>query len=172
MANGMPLSAIVGRRDIMMEMENIFFSGTFGGELLSLASANYVIDKVLRGEVISQLSSIGDKLGKQVEEIAIANDLSNTLALSGHDSWKFLNWTGTNGYTSNEIKTFFMQEMFDTGILILSTHNVSLAHKQKELKEIIKGYEIVLGKMKKVIRSGQLRENLRVSPLDPLFKVR
>jgi len=32
MANGMPLSAIVGRSEIMKEMENVFFSGTFGGE--------------------------------------------------------------------------------------------------------------------------------------------
>ena len=35
-ANGFPLSAVVGRREIMMEMENVFLSGTFGGELLSL----------------------------------------------------------------------------------------------------------------------------------------
>ena len=34
-ANGYPLSAIVGKKEIMKEIENIFFSGTFGGELLS-----------------------------------------------------------------------------------------------------------------------------------------
>ena len=42
-ANGYPLSAIVGKREIMKEIENIFFSGTFGGELLSLAAAKTVI---------------------------------------------------------------------------------------------------------------------------------
>ncbi|MDD2859397.1 MAG: aminotransferase class III-fold pyridoxal phosphate-dependent enzyme, partial [Candidatus Nanopelagicales bacterium] len=31
LANGFPLSAIVGRRDLMMLMESIFFSGTYGG---------------------------------------------------------------------------------------------------------------------------------------------
>lgn len=172
MANGMPLSAIVGRRDIMMEMENIFFSGTFGGELLSLAAANYVIDRVIRGEVISQLSSIGFSLAKQVQELININGLEKTLSLSGHDSWKFLNWTNTNGYTQNEIKTYFMQEMFDAGVLVLSTHNVSLAHKPKELDKIVKAYETTFGKMQLVIQSQSLRENLRVRPLEPLFKVR
>ena len=48
MANGFPLSAVVGRRDIMMEMEQIFFSGTFGGELLSLASAKYTLSSMVK----------------------------------------------------------------------------------------------------------------------------
>ena len=32
MANGYPISAVVGRKDIMMLMQDIFFSGTFAGE--------------------------------------------------------------------------------------------------------------------------------------------
>lgn len=44
-ANGFPLSAVVGRREIMKEMENVFISGTFGGELLSLTAAKYVLQK-------------------------------------------------------------------------------------------------------------------------------
>src|SRR5262249_3849239 len=39
MANGMPISALVGRASIMKKMEDIFFSTTFGGETLSLAAA-------------------------------------------------------------------------------------------------------------------------------------
>ena len=31
-ANGFPLSAVCGRRDVMMEMEEMFFSFTMGGE--------------------------------------------------------------------------------------------------------------------------------------------
>ena len=40
LANGFPLSAVAGRKDIMMEMEHVFFSFTMGGETLSLAAAN------------------------------------------------------------------------------------------------------------------------------------
>src|SRR5262249_58669420 len=46
MGNGMPISAIVGRADLMAEMEHIFFSSTFGGEALSLAAALATVQKM------------------------------------------------------------------------------------------------------------------------------
>ena len=171
-ANGMPLSVIVGRREIMMEMENVFFSGTFGGELLSLAAANHVIDRVQAGEVVEQLGSIGRTLSTRVEEIIKANNLDETLSLSGHDTWRFLNWRESNGYSLSEIKTYFMQEMFNAGVLVLASHNVNLGHKKGEIDKIANGYEIALRNLGKVVEAGNLRENLRVKPLEPLFKVR
>ena len=44
MANGYPLSAVMGTNDIMQKVEEIFFSGTFGGETLSLAAANAAVN--------------------------------------------------------------------------------------------------------------------------------
>ena len=44
-ANGFPLAAVVGKKEIMLEMEKVFISGTFGGELLSLAAAKVVLQK-------------------------------------------------------------------------------------------------------------------------------
>ena len=51
-ANGFPLSAVCGRRDVMMEMEEVFFSFTMGGEAMSLAAAKATIAKLLREPVI------------------------------------------------------------------------------------------------------------------------
>jgi len=38
MANGLPLAAVVGRRELMREFEEIFVSSTFGGDTLALAA--------------------------------------------------------------------------------------------------------------------------------------
>ena len=65
-----------------------------------------------------------------------------------------------------------MQEMFRSGILILSTHNVTLAHNKKVQRVIISKYEKVLTLMKKAVSEGNLRDKLEVIPLKPLFKVR
>ena len=46
LANGFPLSAVVGRVELMRLMEDIFFSFTMGGETLSLAAAIATMDKV------------------------------------------------------------------------------------------------------------------------------
>ena len=58
MGNGMPISAIVGRADIMSVMKDIFYSGTFGGETLSLAASIATINKMKSHNVIDHLWKI------------------------------------------------------------------------------------------------------------------
>ena len=171
-ANGFPLSAIVGKREIMKEMEDIFFSGTFGGELLSLAAAKVVLEKHKKQDVSSKLASIGNELMVKVEEIIRDCRLEKVLNLSGHPTWIFLNWTATEEYSVEELKTFFMQEMFQRGVLILNTHNVSLAFGKKDFKVILNAYSATLQAISQAIEQGNLRERLLVKPLVPLFKVR
>ena len=65
MGNGMPISAVVGRADIMRIMEDIFYSGTFGGEALSLAAAIATIDKIERENVTERLWQVGGDLKKR-----------------------------------------------------------------------------------------------------------
>lgn len=172
LANGFPLSALVGRRDVMMEMEEIFFSGTFGGELLSLAAARTVLQRQMKEDVCGELSSHGLELSDQTERIIAENGLEDVLKISGHPSWRFLNWKATGKYSVDEIKTFFMQETFKRGVLVLSTHNITLAHTPKVTRKVSAIYREVLGDLNRVIESEALREKLTVQPLKPLFKVR
>ena len=171
-ANGFPLSAIVGRRDIMMEMEEIFFSGTFGGELLSLAAAREVLTRHLSQDICATLADIGGELTIATQSIIKHHSLEDVIKLSGHESWTFLNWSSSNEFSGEEIKTLFAQEMFKRGILILSTHNVTLAHNLKQREKIIEVYSKVAGLLSDAISSGNLRELLEVEPLKPLFRVR
>ena len=172
MANGFPISAVVGKAEIMQEMQNIFFSGTFGGELLSLAAANYVMKKIQSGNVIKELETIGDLIATQLENLIREKDLLDVLQLSGHGSWKFLNWSSSRELNQNELKTYFMQEIFEAGVLVLGTHNISLAHGPKEQRLIIDAYDRVLTRLSRNLNTGELRKMLKVQPLEPLFKVR
>ena len=172
MANGMPLSAVVGKRDIMIEMENIFFSGTFGGELLSLAAANYVIDKFVIENIPAKLNSIGVELTLKIENLISELKLNSTLSLSGHNSWKFLNWKDSFGESSLTIKTFFMQEMFATGVLVLGTHNLNASFRKRQTQEILDSYSSVLGRISQKLISGNLAASNKVKNLEPIFKVR
>ncbi len=171
-ANGFPLSAVVGRREIMKEMEHVFISGTFGGELLSLAAARYVLKKHQKNEICGDLVNKGNVLNELTNELIDSFGLSNVVSLSGHPTWKFLRWNGLGEYSAAEIKTFFMQEIFQEGVLVLNSHNISQAHDKKIIVKIIDAYSKVFGKIEKAISQGSLREELHVSPLEPLFKVR
>ena len=172
MANGFPLSAVVGRREIMMEMEEIFFSGTFGGELLSLAAAKEVLTRYVKEDVCEKLEINGSAIFKEVNSIITENKLETVLKLSGHPSWNFLSWSATADNTDLELKTFFMQEMFKIGILILGTRNISVAHDSKAREKITDSYSKVLKSIRNALENGSLKSQLEVVPLQPLFKVR
>ena len=172
LANGFPLSALAGKREVMMEMEEIFFSGTFGGELLSLAAAKVVLQRQLREDMCGELRANGQDLSDQTEQAIAENRLEAVLKISGHPSWRFLNWTATQNYSVDEIKTFFMQEIFKRGVLVLSTHNITLAHTPKINSAIAAAYNEVFSELNRVLKSQTLREELTVEPLKPLFKVR
>ncbi len=171
-ANGMPLSAIVGSREIMLEMEEIFFSGTFGGELLSLAAAKYVLSKVENTELIEKLSQVGDQISKGINELIEQTGLQEILKISGHPSWTFLNWSPSAEYSVDQIKTLFLQEMFEQNILILNSHNVSYSMTEGDVRKLLKAYKRTLQTISDSLARKDLQKRLKVEPLTPLFKLR
>lgn len=172
MANGFPLSAVVGRRDVMIEMEEIFFSGTFGGELLSLAAAKSVLERQANGGICEELHKLGAQLAERVVLAASENDLQNIVTLSGHPSWKFINWTATANYTIDALKTYFMQQAFQRGLLVLSTHNITTAFTESVIDKTSSIYYEVFEDMNDAIKNESLTQKLKVKPLKPLFRVR
>jgi len=172
LANGFPLSAVVGKREIMSEMSEIFFSGTFGGELLSLAAANEVLRMYQKEDIIGQLTASGDLLSELTNDEIVNHGLQKVLSLSGHSTWKFLNWSDHESATALEIKTYFMQECFKQGILVIGTHNVTTKHTKKIVKEIASAYSKIFSKVAINLKRNKLRDSLEVEPVVPIFKVR
>jgi len=68
MGNGMPIAALVGKRNLMKHMDKVFFSGTFGGESLSLIASLTVIEKIKSHAVINYLWKYGNILRKEVNK--------------------------------------------------------------------------------------------------------
>jgi len=172
LANGYPVSAIAGRGDVMKLMEEVFFSFTFGGETLSLAAALATMKKLQAKPVIETMTDTGRKVVSGVRERIAAAGLNETLSLTGHPTWSFLNFRDTGPYTQWQLKTLFMQEMLARGILILSTHNISYAHGEAEVAKLLKAYDEVLGILGESLRTSTLEKKLRCDTLVPLFKVR
>jgi len=172
LANGFPISAIVGKKEIMKGMEEIFFSGTFGGELVSLSAANYVLDLHKENLVVPKLIEIGSNLKKVTNDSIIRNKLEDVFNLSGHDTWKFININATEVFSAVELKTYFMQEIFKRGLLTTGTHNVTLSHKKRVINKISNIYDEVFSKIRDGIFKESISKDLMVAPLVPLFRVR
>ena len=172
MANGHPLSAVVGNRSIMQLMEKIFFSSTFGGETLSLAAAKAVLLKCNKESVHKNIEEKGQRIIEGVKNIIQENDMGGYFDITGHPSWSFLRIKSYAKYNNFEILTLFLQEIFKRGILSLGTHNISYAHSSKDIEKLLEVYKIVFPIIAEAIRSEKLNQLLKAKPLEPIFKVR
>ena len=150
----------------------IFFSGTFGGEAVSLAAAKQVLTMVRDCEVLEKINDTGEKIISGVEKIILDNGLDKIVSISGHPSWSFITIKGRDDAETMLIKTLFLQEMFDHGILILFTHNISYSHSQADVDYLLNAYTQVIGKIKTALENDTLSDAVKCEPLEVLFKVR
>lgn len=172
LANGYPVSAVAGRRDVMKLMEEIFFSFTFGGEALSLAAAKATLTKLKSEPVVATLKARGLAIIAGIRSIINDERLEDLFSVSGHPSWSFLNLRDARGASAFETKTLLMQELHQRGILSLGTHNLSYAHSEADIEALLAVYAEVLPLIGRTLDDGTLRQVLRCEPLLPLFKLR
>jgi glutamate-1-semialdehyde aminotransferase len=172
MGNGMPISAIVGRDDIMNEMEEIFFSGTFGGETLSLAASLATVEKMQKSSVIDHLWSYGKILSDSIEQLIFRHDLRAVIKLCGYAPWKIVQFSDHENASAFEIKTLFIQEMIKRGILINGSLNINFAHSDLEKYKILRAVEEAFFIISDCLKREQLNRYLKSPVIKPLFKVR
>jgi glutamate-1-semialdehyde aminotransferase len=172
LSNGYPLSAVVGRSDLMKLFEEIFFSSTAGGETLSLAAALSTITKCKNEPVIETLKNRGARLIDGVNELLRQFEITHIFEISGHPSWSFLKINDSGGFSESEIRTLFMQETLARGIIMLGTHDICYAHSEEDIEGLIQVYREVFPIIGEAVAENNLLEKLRCDPLKPLFEVR
>lgn len=171
-ANGFPLSAICGRRDVMQEMEEVFFSFTMGGETLSLAAAKATIGKLRREPVIATMKQRGSRILSEVAKLIDKHDIGHFTSVSGHPTWSFLLFRDIVGTNAFEIKTLWMQEIMERGLLSFGTHNLSYAHSEADVDALVAAYEAIFPILRRAVDHRAVRQYLKCEPLEPLFRVR
>ena len=172
LANGYPLSALVGNDLYMEKVEHIFFSGTFGGESLSLSAAKAVINKLESHNVLDSIFKAGEALLNHIRSSIQKYDLGDYLSVSGHPSWSFLHFHGSDNFTLWDLKTLYLQEMFKRGIFTIGVHNLSYAHSMSDILTFSNEFDSVCSLLSSCIKQNSICKSLQCSPLQPLFKVR
>lgn len=172
MGNGFPIAAVVGRADIMREMEDIFFSFTFGGEGVSLAASIATLEKMEREPVIETLWRTGQHLIDRTNALIADFRLGQTMKVVGKPCWSLLQIADSGKYTSWQLKTLFLQEVLNQGVLTGGAHNMCYSHTSADLIQIEAAYRIAFSKLRAVIDGSPLDANLRCPAIQPIFKVR
>lgn len=172
LANGFPVSALAGRAEIMKLMEEVFFSFTFGGELLSLAAAKATLAKVKREPVIEKLAALGGRILDRLPPLIAEHGLDHVFAVKGHPSWTFLTIADADGAGGYKVKTLLMQELHERGFLSVGTHNLNYAHEETDIDALLAAYAEIFPMIAEGLRHDSLDGMIRGKTLIPLFKVR
>lgn len=172
LANGYPLSAVAGPRELMRSFEDVFFSGTFGGETLSLAAADATLDRIEQDDVPGHLAELGRRLQAGLGNLLADGAVGSIFAIGGHPSWTFLRIRESVGAASAAVRTLLLQELFAHGVLCLGSHNLSAAHGPADVDRLLDVYATLLPRVARAVHDERLAEWLHVEPLQPVFRVR
>lgn len=144
MANGFPLAALCGKAELMRLYEDVFISGTFGGELLSLAAGLATVRKMRREPVIAHLWAQGRRLqdgfNVMAKELGIAERMS-CVGLPPHTVIPFKDAEGEPWW---ELKSLFQQECVRRGVLFMATHNPCWALSHADVEATLRAYAAAL----------------------------
>jgi len=138
MANGMPISAVCGRADIMKLFNDIFFSGTFNGEALSLAACKATIEELQTTNAIPRIWKYGNALLEGIERSINANGLNGVVKTMGVGTRSIMTFPHTDDHEMLVRRTYFMQECVKRGLLYFCLHMPSAAHGDAELAFTLK----------------------------------
>jgi len=172
MANGMPISALVGKKQYMKVVEDIFYSFTSGGENLSIAAAIATIKEIGKKNVLDYIWKLGKKLQDGTNALAEKHGLGEIVHVIGKPCWQIVKIKGNEKYSDMEIKTYIQQEILEQGVLWYGSHNMSFAHKESDIKKLLSVYDKVFKKTADLLKNGKLKEAIRGGLISTVFKVR
>ncbi len=172
MANGMPISAVVGRRDIMAKMEDVFFSGTFGGETLSLAAAIATIDKLHAEKAAARLWRRGAALIEASNRVFAGHGLAAFIRFGGDAWWPRLH-TIDPPVEASLLTSLLRQEFVAAGLLLASSYNLCLPHDNEVVAaETLAALDQAAGRVREHLEAPDPYQRLRGAPVKHTFSVR
>ena len=145
-ANGFPISAIVGKKDIMNKSQDTFISSTMWTEKIGFVAGiktlRYMKEKKIQNQII--------KKGKFIQKIWHENAkiFNLKINISGQDSMPYLSFDYKNNL---EISTYFTQEMLKKKFLASNLVSISSAHSLEIMKKYKKACLITFKKISAIL---------------------
>jgi len=151
LANGFSVSALAGRRDLMMlgsranDSDDVFLlSTTHGAETPGLAAAIATIDTYCGEPVIEHLYRQGERLADGLRAAATRHGLAEHVFPVGFPCNLLFATRGPDGGPSQEFRTLFLQELARRGVLGPSLV-VSYSHTDADVDATLEALDGALG---------------------------
>lgn len=177
MANGFPLSALAGRRDVMRlggfadDADRVFLlSQTYGAQPWVLSAMLAVVDTYQEEQIAARLHAIGADLRRQVDEVVSEAGLSAYFQLRGRDCNLVYVARDSLGQPSQEFRTLVLQELIERGVLAPSLV-VCAAHDAAAVRQAVDAIAGLMPVYRRALEQG-IDSVLRGRPVRPAIRAR
>lgn len=143
-ANGMPLSVYVGRREVMSVLDRgTVVSSTFAGETLSLAAAKAAIQTYCTQDVIGHLWRQGEKMWSGLNRLFEENDIP--ACLKGFWPCPQMVFGGSE---AGKWREAFLRAAYRNGVSLYDVPYVNFSHRDADIEE-------ALGRLERACREAR-----------------
>ena len=136
-ANGYPISAVVGKKDIMESAKKTRISSTFLVNTFPMVAAIETIDEIKEKNGISYMWKLGGRLVEGLR--SIMDEAGVETDVIGVPPLPFLKFTDKDKDVRKKIKTEFYKETTKNGILFHPNHHwfLSMGHTEKDIDKTL-----------------------------------
>lgn len=164
LGNGMPIAAVGGRWELMQVFEEIFFSGTHGGEALSLAAARAVLDTIADGTVLAGIEARGRQLLNGVTALVERHGIDGLVTVGGEPQRVVLGFGGEEPLVT---KSWVQQCQAAAGCIFNGSLFTCARHTEEDVATILSGFDTAF---EVIGRGDDIAAKLAGPPVAPVFR--
>ena len=170
LGNGFPISAVVGRREIMEIFDKIFYSFTFGGDLIGITAGLTVLSELQKNDVIEHLWKLGEMLKVGFNKLTEEHGFNRRIELEGYPPKTFVFFKNEKGEDDLLLKSVIQQEMIRRGFLYAGYHVITYSHSHTEIDKTLNAYDEIFRLLRHDIEPEALRKILKGNEVKPIFR--
>ena len=171
MANGFAISALVGRRELLSQIEGgVFVSTTFGGDSISMAAALATLKILERPGVYEQIGRVGKIQRDGIIALIEKHGLQDVLSVTGLPEHAGITFEGTEQLSYLDVQSVYSQVMVQNGILVFAIYNLNVSHTEKEAARYVEATDQALALVREAVDRQSVDGILLGGKVDPVFK--
>lgn len=170
MANGMPISALVGKSEIMQLFSEVFYSFTFASEMLSMAASIATIHELQEKEALRAIWERGGVFKQGCLELITEFGLEGKVSCTGYDVWHRFSFAGKDARETQVMETVFRQEVTKRGVLMRTSTFICYSHSARDIQLTLEAYGEALELISQALKRGNLEELLEGPVIEPVIR--
>ena len=165
LGNGFPISAIIGRRNVMDCAQDSFISSTMWTERIGFVAALATIKKMEENDVPKFLIHYGERINDGWRKLAKKHGLN--IHINGIPPLTHIAFEADNPLA---VQTLYTQEMLTKGYLLGAAVYTTYAYSDEIIDRFIADSDSVFGLIKEALKSGDIKKYLKGDVIHAAFK--